>query len=101
MLRLLKEYENYGDVVEGIYDILHIFVQISKALGVDSGDALVSMLDGNKELLGIAIKHTSIYDCEHAYTFLHDLIRASKRYQKGRLRLEKELSYLKPPMTLA
>jgi hypothetical protein len=53
--------------VEGIYDVLHVFVQIGKALGLEAGDQLVHLLDGNKELLEIAAKHTALYDSENAY----------------------------------
>jgi hypothetical protein len=56
----------------------------------------VSMMENSKQILAIAIRHSSIYECKKAYEFLSDLIKASDKYQKSRSVIENALAQIKP-----
>jgi hypothetical protein len=54
-------------------------------------DNLVKMIEANKQIFGIAIKHASMYECKKAYDFMYDLVKVSEKYAKYRTALEAAL----------
>ena len=85
----LQSYGDYEDVVDGVYELLRMFVQVHQATkGSQDLDpniiSPVKMMEDSKAILTLAIKHASIFDSEKAYAFLQDLIKASEKYAKSR-----------------
>lgn len=49
------------------------------------------MIEANKQILAIAIRHSSVYDCKKAYDFLIDLFKVSEKFAKHRQVIEAAL----------
>lgn len=98
LINLLIIYEDFEDVVEGVYDVMHVFVQISKALKIQqvATGEMIKKLESSRRLLSIAVRHASLYESDNAYNFLLDLIRASDRFAPQRVAIEKEVVGIKP-----
>ncbi len=54
------------------------------------------MMEESKQILAIAVRHASIYECKKAHEFLVDLIKASEKYAEGRPEIEAALLAIKP-----
>lgn len=79
LVRFLSDHEDNGEVVNQIYEILGGLVSVSKA--VPQAQQNVSVVDMHKSLLHVAIKHSSVYQCETAFFFLKSLVEISDKYQ--------------------
>ena len=49
------------------------------------------MIEANKQILAIAIRHASVYECKKAYDFLIDLFRVSEKFAKHKEVIEEAL----------
>ena len=110
---MLIQYEDYEEVVTGVYDVLRIFIQIAayqrdsevksdtpliggKEENKEIEDNCILMIETNKQILAIAIRHSSVYDCKKAYEFLIDLFQVSEKFANHREIIEAALIQIKP-----
>ncbi len=110
---MLIQYEDYEEVVTGVYDVLRIFIQIAayqrdsevksdtpllggKEENKETEDNCILMIETNKQILAIAIRHSSVYDCKKAYEFLIDLFKVSEKFANHREIIEAALIQIKP-----
>ena len=68
-------YEENGDVVEQVYTLLEKILNHSKKALQDN----VQVID-QLSVLSQAIKHTSVYQCIEAFTFIKFLVKSSEKY---------------------
>lgn len=78
-MRLLTQHEQHGEIVNKVYECLHNLLEVSKSSS--QAHSNIGVIDMSKGLLQICIKHSSIYQCEKAFNFLHQLVLISDKYQ--------------------
>ena len=78
LVRILVQNERNGELVNSVYQVLSYLVEISKSSSLAKQN--IGIIDMSKSLLQICIKHSSIYQCENAFHFLHSLVQNSERY---------------------
>lgn len=79
LVKLLTQHEQHGEIVNKVYECLHNLLEVSKASS--QAHSNIGVIDMSKGLLQICIKHSSIYQCEKAFNFLHQLVMISEKYQ--------------------
>ena len=90
---LLTEYEVNGDLIEGLYQIMQLFIKVSKD---ETSSANVAVLDQSRNLLCQAIKHSAVYQCGEAFHFLQLLIQRSEKF-KNKSDMVMALQKIVPP----
>merc|ERR1719263_388412 len=93
LVKLLIQNEANGEMVNKIYEIFLHLVELSSVSSVMSEN--VKILDNSKSLLQICIKHSSIYQCESAFKFLHAMVQVSDKYQ-NKQEIEYSLTKIMP-----
>ena len=93
LVKLLTQNEQNGELVNKIYEILLHTVEASAHSSAMVAN--ISVLDMSKSLLQICIKHSSIYQCESAFKFLHSMVQVSEKYQ-NKQEIEYSLTKIMP-----
>lgn len=97
-MKLLTAHETHGEIVTKVYSILCSLLDACTSCSACAGN--IRVLDNSKGLLQMAIKHSSIYQCEGAYKFLRGLVRLSEKYQ-NKADIEASLSKIMPASMLS
>ena len=72
LVKLLIQNESNGEMVNKVYEIFLHMVEVSSLSSAMTEN--ITILDNSKSLLQICIKHSSIYQCESAFKFLHAMV---------------------------
>jgi len=75
---------------------MYIFL-LQRKLIIPGKQNCVTVLEGNKQILAIAVRHTSFYENKNAFEFLWDLIKVSEKYARNRPMIEAALNTIRPP----
>ena len=90
---MLVTNETHGEIVTKSYVIFSAMLEASAATSLCAGN--LAVLDNNKNLLQISIKHSSIYQCEGAFRFLRRLVMLSEKYA-NKVDIEASLQKIMP-----
>lgn len=78
MTALLTEFEENGDIVEGVYSVLEKFLRLAHG---DSQHGSVRVMEGSVDLMKQAVKHTASYQCGESLAYLKVLIDVSTKFE--------------------
>lgn len=98
LVKLLTAHETHGEIVTKVYSILGSLLDACSSCTACAGN--IRVLDNSKGLLQMAIKHSSIYQCEGAFKFLRGLVRLSDKYQ-NKADIEASLAKIMPASMLS
>jgi len=93
LVKLLTQHEQHGEIVNKVYECLYNVLEVSRS--ISQAHSNIAVIDMSKGLLQICIKHSSIYQCENAFNFLHQLVLISDKYQ-NKQDIEFSLTKIKP-----
>lgn len=75
---LLNDFEENGDIVEGIYLVLEKFLRLAND---DAEHGSVRVMENSQPLMKQAVKHTANYQCPESLAYLKVLIAVSKKFE--------------------
>lgn len=78
MTALLTEFEENGDIVEGVYLVLERFLRLAHG---DPEHGSVRVMEGSVDLMKQAVKHTASYQCGESLAYLKVLIDVSTKFE--------------------
>jgi len=78
MTALLTEFEENGDVAEGVYQVLEKFLRLAHD---DPQHGSVRVMENSQPLMKQAVKHTANYQCPESLAYLKSLISVSKKFE--------------------
>ena len=78
MTALLTEFEENGDIVEGVYLVLERFLRLAHG---DPEHGSVRVMEGSVDLMKQAGKHTASYQCGESLAYLKVLIDVSTKFE--------------------
>ena len=75
---LLTDFEESGDIVEGVYMILEKFLRLARD---DNKHPSVQVMENSQPLMKQAVKHAANYQCAESFAYLQTLIGISAKFK--------------------
>ena len=75
---LLTDFEESGDIVEGVYLILEKFLLLARD---DNKHPNVQVMENSQPLMKQAVKHAANYQCAESFAYLQTLIGISAKFK--------------------
>lgn len=90
-VKLLTEFEDNGDIVEGVYKILDKLLQLCN----DGSHQTVKEIEKQSILMKQAVMHSTSYQCQDSFNYLQTLIEKSDSF-RGKEEMRQALEKFKP-----